>query len=132
MINRIQNRIDLEFIRGERLLLTVNRPKKYYLYVVYHKYPVVDIARIHKGFKFIGRISDRQPTTDDFVWEQVSSGHLIWSYKLNRADIYKHPFLHDVKKKHKFYNLKILSYFQLSTLDYQRLKQSSNMLYILL
>ena len=60
------------------LLHNVNRPKKYYLYIVYHKYPVVDIARIHKGFKFIGRISDRETQTDDFVWEQVSSGHLIW------------------------------------------------------
>ena len=130
MINEIRrNRLlDVEFWNRS---IVVDRPKKYYLYIVYHKYPVVDIARIHKGFKFIGRISDRETTTDDFVWEQISSGHFIWSFKLNRADIYKHPFLHDIKKKYKSYNLKTLSYFQLSTLDYGILRRNYNIQYIL-
>lgn len=131
MISRIRRRsrrvLDIEFWNRP---LIVARPKKYFLYVVYHKYPVVDIARIHKGYKFIGRIADRETTTDDFVWEQISSGHLIWSYKLNRADIYKHPFLHDIKKNYKVYSLKTLSYFQLSTLDYRILKQNYEIQYI--
>lgn len=60
-----------------------------------------------------------------FVWEEIATGHLIWSNKCNRVEKIHFPFLKQIKETYKTNapTLKQLALLQLTTRDLQVLKQ---------